>query len=303
MICSLYLFLVSCTFLCHGNTHFRVLHYRLIYLAVLRSDIPAAVQKAFRANYNSPYLDTARYYIKGQTPKHLLYMYDVDENNRAIVPSLVSTTKLKAEMPWWQPAKLPQLTPYTVISPTSSHRPLKAYALRYTYNYIPATSSRLSSPFFDAKKSLRPLRPISITGIETPNKLDNLEVTTANVLSTAPVIFPSTPSPLPKKHHSWESLLKYYTTTKDMRSYFLSKDTIKMVETAIQTIREQNPHLDITPKGIKNNELIFRVIPSSEYLIQSTAQSVQPDSDAHVHLSNVNPGGNREVIIVHSNRF
>lgn len=270
-------------------------------------ELPIGVQKAishaFKSNYNLPYLDTVKYYFKEQTPKPL-YSYDVGESNKAIVAPLV-TTKLKAESPnkpWWQPAKLPsvpQLTSYTVISTPSpsstTHRPLsllKAYPMRYTYKYAP-TTSRIIQYYGDKIQPKpyiynKPLNPISITEIQSPNVLDDFpEVTTTNsVTSTAPVLFPVTPSPFPKNRNPLESLLKFYSSEKDIHNYFQSKDTLTLVKAAVEALREQNPHLDIMPKGIENNELIVRVTPKPEYLGQSTTTEKPEFSvpDLHSHL-------------------
>lgn len=271
-------------------------------------ELPIGVQKAishaFKQNYNLPYLDTVKYYFKEQTPKPL-YNYDVGESSKPIVTS--SITKLQPEnanKPWWQPVKVahatPKLTSFPMITATISsttHRPIplfKSYPVRYTYKGLPtATTSagrftyyygdklQPKSPFIYAKP-LKPATSVTFTEVQAPNLLGDMpEVTTSNsVTSTSPHTFPVTASPFPKNQNPLQSLLKFYSSEQDIHNYFQSKNTLRLIKAAVEALKEQNPHLDISPKGIENNELIVRVTPKSEYLATtpSTPKPVTEES-------------------------
>lgn len=254
-------------------------------------ELPIGVQKvishAFRQNYNLPYLDTVKYYFKEQNGAKPLYTYDVGESNKAIVAS--TTTKLKPESaskPWWQSLKGTNAQPvvsYSVLSTqepvSTTHRPysvLKTYPVRYTYKLAPTTTRVISyygdklqpkTPYIYSK----PLKPISIA--DSPSAFESLpEVTTTNsITSTAPVLFPVTQSPFPKNQNPLASLLKFYSSEQDIQNYFQSKDTLTLIKAAVDALKEQNPHLEVVPKGIENNELIVRVTPKPDYLASTEA--------------------------------
>lgn len=259
-------------------------------------ELPLGVQKvinhAFRQNYNLPYLDTVKYYFKEQTGTGTvkpLYTYDVGESNKALLAS--TTTKLNPESaskPWWLSLKGTNTQPvlsYSVLSTqqepvSTTHRPyslLKTYPVRYTYKVVPTTTRVISyygdkiqpkTPYIYAK----PLKPISIANVHTPTVFDVPEVTTTNsITSTAPVLFPVTESPFPKNKNPLESLLKFYSSEHDIQNYFQSKDTLTLIKAAVDALKEQNPHLEVVPKGIENNELILRVTPKPDYLATTEA--------------------------------
>lgn len=268
-------------------------------------ELPFSVQKAIshaiKQNYNLPHLDTVKYYLKEQAKPQ--FTYSIAESSNAEL----STTKLLPEngnKPWWSAApaeKSPHLASYAVISneqPSSTTpRPysiLKSYPGRYIYRLTPTSSGVI--PFYGDKlqpKSpfvySRPLKPQNtiLKQVDPPNFLENVPEVTPSIdtlSSTAPVLFPATPSPFPKQKNPLYSLLKFYSSQDDIKNYFNSKDTITLIKAAVAAIREQNPHLEVIPKGIENNELIVRVTPKPDYFVTQSSGKQFPVDPNLVYL-------------------
>lgn len=85
-----------------------------------------------------------------------------------------------------------------------------------------------------------------------------------------------------------QSYVKYYTAelpipTKDDTSVPLSSDknTIDLINKAVSELKKHNPHLDVVPKRIENDELIVHVTPKPDYFHKSTSSvsSTTPTSN------------------------
>lgn len=142
----------------------------------------------------------------------------------------------------------------------------RIYSKPYTYQ---KNINQLNSLRPDIKPVIEP-KPIIedeiITGV--------YRTTQNSVSSTSPVIFPTSTSETPKS----QSFIKYYTAEqppKDSNGIPLStdKNTINLINKAVDELKKHNPHLDVIPKRIENDELVVHVTPKPDYLVKSTTAS------------------------------
>lgn len=121
-----------------------------------------------------------------------------------------------------------------------------------------------------------------IQPIDEPKQSQDIDIdsnvhSTPNTLtSTAPILFPDSPNPVRSKDQK-QSFVKYYSaaavdTSEPLNGVSLSNDknTINLITEAVNAIKQHNPHLDVVPKRIENDELIVHVTPKPEYFITSS---------------------------------
>lgn len=289
-----------------------------------------AISHAMKQDYNIPYLDTIKYYLKDPPVKY----------SSGKLSSIDSPSK-----PWWQTSNLksfppsatsfslaPQhlsesvinTTPKTIasssLSASSSSTTLPfpsnefvAYPLLRAYSAVrypssssssSASSSSSSGSLIDAVTGSRSglsflygdriytKIPYShgakvSTSVATVNDVTSdvrpveevKSSTFSSLTSTSPILFPSiTPPtllPTTPKPKPVESIVRYYSavdTTRDNDGVELSddRDTLNLISKAVDAIKKHNPHLDVIPKKIENDELIVHVTPKPEYFIAPT---------------------------------
>lgn len=296
-------------------------------------NLPFSVQKAIshalKQDYNIPYLDTIKYYLKDPAVR---------------IPNSKLSSLDSHLKPWWQtssnvkinsestsftlsPQRLLPIntTPKPLISTSSISPPapfpsseyvtyplLRGYPIHYSpmnsplndasgnnngisflygdriYSKIPynlGTKSSVSSNLNDVISNVEPITEIQSS---TPNSLT----------STSPIVFPpmvkttiSSPTKIPEK-----SYVHYYSaeeSVKDAQNGVLlsnDKNTLNLITKAVNAIKKHNPHLDVVPKRIENDELIVHVTPKPEYFITPTERvksTLALDGDKnHAYLTN-----------------
>lgn len=107
--------------------------------------------------------------------------------------------------------------------------------------------------------------------------------TQSSILSTSPVLFPtSTEAPRTQtffKYYSAE-LPEHIPTNPDTGAPLSTdKNTIDLINKAVNELKKHNPHLNVVPKRLEKNELVVHVTPKPEYYSQST--TVIPTSTVH----------------------
>lgn len=138
----------------------------------------------------------------------------------------------------------------------------RIYAKPYTYQ---KNINQVNSLRSEIKPVVEP-KPVEddniITGI--------YRTTPSSISSTSPVVFPTSTSETPKSH----SFVKYYAAEipDDNSGVPLStdKNTLNLINKAVSELKKHNPHLDVVPKRIENDELIVHVTPKPDYFTKST---------------------------------
>lgn len=89
-----------------------------------------------------------------------------------------------------------------------------------------------------------------------------------SIFSTSPVVFPSS-TELPKNH---KTFFKYYAAQEAIPTnpdtgvpLSTDKNTIQLINKAVHELRKHNPHLNIQPKRIENDELVVHVTPKPDF--------------------------------------
>lgn len=110
--------------------------------------------------------------------------------------------------------------------------------------------------------------------------------TPTSIFSTSPVVFPSS-TEAPKKQ---QTFFKYYAAqeaipTNPDTGVPLSSDktTIQLINKAVHELRKHNPHLNVVPKRIENDELVVHVTPKPDFF--STKYPTTPKSVVSVSES------------------
>lgn len=271
--------------------------------------LPFSVQKAINhaLKQEIPFLDTIKYYFKDPTPKtsklavpsgaklfsdsRIKQWWQAPPYFKgATSPSAFSSTSSK-------PATASSLLTNEYVG--ASYPLLRAYPVHYSMNvasdllngYGYLYGDRIyqknvyAKPFSYHKNpvtaSIKPLdhtiRPIHeddefLSGgyhtSSTPNS-----IISSSISSTSPITFPSS-TDRPMKP---QSIVNYYsaempssTTEPTAASLTSDKNTINLINKAITALKKHNPHLNVVPKRLENDELIVHVTPKPEFFIKST---------------------------------
>lgn len=284
-------------------------------------ELPFGVQKAINhalhQDFNIPYLDTIKYYIKDPVGKSSQYTYTVNTNGKN--PTLSNSNK-----EWWQLAPLVRTTPQTLygvpskstlkVSPTLSttiksqstptsssllqmgdylaYPAFNSYPVQYSLNVASNVPNRLPSYYTNRLYPKVPylydkninfavsdeLQSTPLPPSQDQDILNDIVRQQNGVSSTSPVLFPVTqppniPNPIVKFYAAIPKELK---ELKDLNVDVNDKETLALVRTAVESLKKHNPHLDVVPKKVENNELIVHVTPKPGYSqpADPTVQSV-----------------------------
>lgn len=114
--------------------------------------------------------------------------------------------------------------------------------------------------------------------------------TPTSFFSTSPIVFPSS-TEQPKKQ---QTFFKYYAAeeaipTNPDTGVPLSNDktTLQLINKAVHELRKHNPHLNVVPKRIENDELVVHVTPKPDFFstkYPTTAKPVVSVSEAFKDL-------------------
>lgn len=273
--------------------------------------LPFSVQKAInhalKQDFQIPFLDTIKYYFKDPSPKTKQFIG---------VDRLPAGAKLLADSrirQWWQPPPSLKTTPigYTKLSPTTlkplgsnqdyvAYPLLRAYPVQYSMNVASDLVNGVGFLYGDRiyhpgsgkpytyQKNVNQVT-VDIKPVIEPKPFGEDDVvngvyrTTQNsILSTAPVVFP-TSTELPKT----QTFVKYYSAelpeqipTNPDTGVPLStdKNTIKLINKAVNDLKKHNPHLNVVPKRLEKDELVVHVTPKPEYFPKSTTVTPIPSS-------------------------
>lgn len=274
-------------------------------------ELPFGVQKAInhalKQDFNIPYLDTIKYYFKDPVVRTSSPPSKLAATPNALKTSF-SENRLKQ---WWQPSSsiksssppssIPTSYSYSTTPKTTSSAEvpstdysayplLRAYPVQYAMNVASDLVDGIGFLYGDriytkvpysygktADSSNALLTEVSVKPLETPTAVFNenlgdeyITVTPHSSSSTSPVQFP----PVPKSTKPKPSLVKYYAAVSaDEGGIPLSSDknTLNLINKAVNAIKKHNPHLDVVPKKVENDELIVHVTPKPEYFTASDA--------------------------------
>lgn len=290
-------------------------------------DLPLSVQKAIshalKQDYNIPHLDTIKYYLKD--PAVRISGGKLSSLDSHLKPWWQSPVSVKTYPEQASFSAGPQRLSAVVTTPKplapSSAAPfaaneyvtyplLRGYPVHYSANANPSLSGASSGadgvsflygdriytkiPYNLALKSadssnandaIADVKPIVEIQSSTPNSLT----------STSPVVFPSairTPSPAKAPAKSYVHYYSAEEGAKDAQNGALlsnDKNTLNLITKAVNAIKKHNPHLDVVPKRIENDELIVHVTPKPEYFITAgeRVKSAGDESDKNLaYLTN-----------------
>lgn len=193
--------------------------------------------------------------------------------------------------------KLGSTTPQTSLAPVSpiqspngylGYPLMRAFPVQYSLNVasdvvdgigflygdrlyvkVPYSYTKNIDPVNSAVTNLKPLKDLKPT-LENVEPDDTYRTTANNPTSTAPVVFPQAP---PKSAITTKPpLIRYFAAEeKPNNGVALSNDknTINLITKAVNALKKHNPHLDVVPKRIENDELIVHVTPKPEYFTTS----------------------------------
>lgn len=146
----------------------------------------------------------------------------------------------------------------------------KPYTYQKNVNQVNTVTAEVK-PLSETVKPVHEDDDDTITGIYRTSSPPSI------VSSTAPIVFPSsTVEPAVKKP---QSFIKYYsaelpssTTEKSAIpiSQITDKETLNLINKAINSLKKHNPHLHVVPKRLEKDELIVHVTPKPEYFVKST---------------------------------
>lgn len=282
--------------------------------------LPFSVQKAInhalKQDYNIPFLDTIKYYFKDPQPKSTK-LAGVDRLPAGA--KLVSDSRIRQ---WWQLppslkststnglAKISGTTVKPIISSASAHyvndyvaHPLlRTYPVQYSMNVASDLvngvgflyGDRIYSKPYTYQKNVNSFKSTDVKPVVEPKPFGEDDVvngiyssTQSSILSTSPIVF-QTSSETPKT----QSFIKYYSAelpsvpTNPDTGMPLSNDknTIHLINKAVNELKKHNPHLNVVPKRLERDELVVHVTPKPEYFsTKATTQSTLLHPSAAVH--------------------
>lgn len=264
--------------------------------------VQKAINHALKQDYNIPFLDTIKYYFKDPTPKQFAGVDRLPAGAK-----LVSDSRIKQ---WWQlPPLQPKATSTNAFSkvsvttakpigtsyPSSFGNDYVAYPLLRTYpvHYSMNVASDLvngvgflygdriyAKPYTYQKNINQVTSDVKPVVEPKPFGEDDIvngvfRTTQSSILSTAPVVFPSS-TEAPKS----QSFIKYYSAELPERiptnpdtgvPLSTDKNTINLINRAVSELKKHNPHLNVVPKRLEKDELVVHVTPKPDYFSKATA--------------------------------
>ncbi|XP_031623180.1 uncharacterized protein LOC116340695 isoform X2 [Contarinia nasturtii] len=257
---------------------------------------------------------TIKYYFKDPTPKTKQF---IGVDRLPAGAKLLSDSRIKQ---WWQPPPGVKSTlapvSYTKISPTTvkptsvsstfvndyvAYPLLRAYPVQYSMNVASDLvngvgflyGDRIFSKPYTYQKNVSPVTTVAadVKPVNEPKPFGDDDIvngvyrtTQTSILSTSPVIFPtSTEAPRTQtfvKIYSAELPERIPTNPDTGIALTNDKNTIHLINKAINDIKRHNPHLNVVPKRLEKDELVVHVTPKPEYFSKSTTVSSLPSSTA-----------------------
>lgn len=286
--------------------------------------VQKAINHALKQDFDIPYLDTIKYYFKDPAVRTSSSPAKLTSTPNALKTSF-SENRLKQwwQLPSSiksspSPTSIPtsyaySTTPKSVASaevPNADYAAyplLRAYPVQYSMNvasdlvggvgflYGDRIYTKVPYSYGKAVDSSNALpTDVNVKPLETPTLTDNLgdeyiTVTPSSLSSTSPVQFPPIPkTPKPKPTKSSQTFVKYYAAVPaDEGAVPLSTDrnTLNLINKAVNAIKKHNPHLDVVPKRVENDDLIVHVTPKPEYFTASDAKKTFTSSKNLAYLT------------------
>lgn len=271
--------------------------------------VQKAINHAMKQDINIPYLDTIKYYFKDPTvrtsspapPNALKSSFTENRLSKwwQLPSSLKSATPaLPAVSTSFTYSTTPKSVP-TAEVPSADYATyplLRAYPVQYSmnvgqdlvdgvgflygdriYTKIPYSYGKVSDQSSNALYSKVSVKPLdSPAAVLSQNVAEEFATVTPNGLSsTSPIQFPvDADDPAPTKAPPQKSFVKYYAAVSaDEAGVPLSadKNTLNLINKAVNAIKKHNPHLDVIPTRVENDELIVHVTPKPEFFKASDA--------------------------------
>lgn len=279
-------------------------------------NVQKAINHAMKQDYNIPFLDTIKYYFKDPQPK-TTKLAGVDRLPAGA--KLVSDSRIRQ---WWQLppslkststnglAKISATTVKPIISSASAHYVndyvayplLRTYPVQYSMNVASDLGNgvgflygdRIYAKPYTYQKNIHSIKSSDIKPVVESKPFGEDDVvsgvypsTQSSILSTSPIVF-QTSSEAPKT----QSYVKYYSAelpsvpTNPDTGMPLSNDknTIHLINKAVNELKKHNPHLNVIPKRLEKDELVVHVTPKPDYFsTKSTTQTtlLQPSGVVH----------------------
>lgn len=272
--------------------------------------LPYSVQKAInhalKHDYNIPNLDTIKYYFKDPQPKSAK-VAGVDRLPAGA--KLVSDSRIRQW--WQLPpslkspitnsglTKMSGTTVKPLVASASAHYVndyvayplLRSYPVQYSMNVASDLvngvgflyGDRIYAKPYTYQKNINSIKSTdSIKPVVEPKPFGEEDVVNGIYQSTQTTSIPTTStvvlqtsSEAPKTH----SYVNYYSAelpsvpTNPDTGMPLSndKDTIKLINKAVNELKKHNPHLNVIPKRLEKDELVVHVTPKPEYFTTKTS--------------------------------
>lgn len=287
--------------------------------------LPFSVQKAInhalKQDFQIPFLDTIKYYFKDPMPPKTKQFIGVDRLPAGA--KLVSDSRIRQ---WWQPpphlaapgfqnkapinyGKISQTTLKPLGSSNNyvAYPLLRSYPVQYSMNVASDLvngvgflyGDRIYAKPYTYQKNINQLtadiKPVTESkpfgDDDIVNGVVRYSTTPASILSTSPVVFP-TSTELPKT----QTFVKYYSAELSERiptnpdtgiPLSHDKNTIHLINKAVNELKKHNPHLNVVPKRLEKDELVVHVTPKPDYLAKvTTAIPSSTTSQSFIDFSN-----------------
>lgn len=274
--------------------------------------LPFSVQKAInhalKQDYNIPFLDTIKYYFKDPQAKTAKTVGGHVDRLPAGA-KLVSDSRIRQ---WWQlPPTLKSTSTNNLmkisvttmkppsISSASAHYVndyvayplLRTYPVQYSMNVASDLvngvgflyGDRIYAKPYTYQKNINSFKQTDVKPVVETKPFGEDDIvngvypsTQSSILSTSPVVF-QTSSEAPKM----QSFVKYYSAelpsvpTNPDTGMPLSNDkqTINLINKAVNELKKHNPHLNVVPKRLEKDELVVHVTPKPDYFSTKSTMS------------------------------
>lgn len=281
-------------------------------------NVQKAINHALKQDYNIPFLDTIKYYFKDPQPKTTTKLAGVDRLPAGA--KLVSDSRIRQ---WWQLppalkatptnglAKVSGTTVKPLVSSASAHYAndyvayplLRTYPVQYSMNVASDLvngvgflyGDRIYSKPYSYQKNVNSIKSTDVKPVIEPKPFGEEDViqgvytpTTQTTLVQTPSVLLQSSSESPKTH----SFVKYYSAelpsipTDPDTGIPLSNDknTINLINKAVNELKKHNPHLNVIPKRLEKDELVVHVTPKPDYFsakVTTQKPFLQPSSVVH----------------------
>lgn len=284
--------------------------------------VQKAINHALKQDFNIPYLDTIKYYFKDPVvrtsppPTKLAAVPNALKSsfteNRLKqwwqLPSNIKSSPIASPIPTSYPfSTTPKSIPIAEVpnADYTAYPLLRAYPVQYSMNVVASDLvGGVGFLYGDRIYSKNPhnygkgadpsnalLSDVNVkpsSGVANENLGDEyLSVTPSSLSLTSPIQFPTAPKterPNPTK----PTLVKYYAAVSaDESGYPIStdKNTLNLINKAVNAIKKHNQHLDVVPKRVENDELIVHVTPKPEYFTASDAKKTHTSNKNLAYLT------------------